>query len=151
MYRLILLLAFFLLSFGLSFSQTMITVGPGSAPANASDCEELFIGSSVTLASSASCGLDIEIQLESGPVLTYTGEVVDTMKASPYVLSPDSRGVYTFTCLNNNKAVANQCYNVIPNPIPTVGEWGLIVLGLLFLIVSVVTIKQTNQFSSKKV
>ena len=126
----------------ISVGQNVLTVGNlPNAPVQASQCQSITVGNTVLLADSPSCALDIEILFDLGPNITGIGSVIDTMKTSPFSLTLDSIGVYSFVCLSNNKAIADQCYNVLPIPIPTLGEWALIMLSLLLLIIATIAIK----------
>lgn len=138
----------FFLSLSLN-AQTPITISGTASPTSAAECTKAILGNSVQLMSSASCALDIEIKFEKGPAITGLGSVIDTIKSDPYTLTFDSVGVYYFVCLSNSKIVADQCYNVEAVPVPTVSEWGLIILSLLLLSIGIVAIRSSRLATQK--
>ena len=149
--RIIGLFSLLIFTIGVQGQPTTLTVGmSSSAPSTASECTSVFIGRSVQLSASATCDVNIEIMHDLGPNITSVGNIIDTIMASPYTLTFDSLGVYSFICASKERA--DQCFHVLPEPIPTIGQWGLISLTILLLIVGVVAIKsrQVSIASNKK-
>lgn len=138
-----------------SSAQTILTDETNTTGFN--DCTQLSLGTTMEFDSSNTCGAIIQLSYYSNPSsLVVPDTVIDYTSADiPFTLSFDRPGKYIFQCsidpdlfpssrFNN---FADQCFDVVAaEPIPTLGEWGLIMLMLSMLIVSVVASK-TFQFA----
>lgn len=113
------------------------------------ECSEFSLGQSVTLSIGSLCGPDIGIVLPDG--VNIIGITSDT------TIVLDQIGEYTILCntpvdINNVPQRTFEeaaCINVTENVVPTVGEWGVIILSLLMLIFSVSAVKR-NSFALQK-
>lgn len=113
------------------------------------NCTQLSLGTSVEFDSSSTCGAIIQLSYYSDPSsLIVPDTVIDYTAADiPFTLNFDRTGKYIFQCSIDPSIFptprfsnfADQCYDVVePAPIPTLGEWGLMILVLLMLIISIV-------------
>ena len=126
------------------FGQIEITDG-GSNPSVASDCISALQFQVVQVSSSMSCKDPLEILYDQTGPISGLGSTIASFSGT-YNLQFDSVGIYSFFC--GSKAIADQCFSVLPPPTtPTIGEWGLIVLGLSLCIIGLLFIRQENMSS----
>lgn len=98
-------------------------------------CSEISLGQSVTLSIGSLCGPDIGIVLPDG--INLSGITSDT------TIVLDQVGEYEILCNTpidigvSRTLQTAACITVAENVVPTVGEWGVIVLTLLLLIIGV--------------
>ena len=124
-------------------SQSSILLFDANVPFDG-QCSELSLGQSVTLSIGSLCGPDIGIVLPDG--VNLSGIESDT------TIVLDQIGEYMVFCntpVDINGTVQRSleqaaCINVTENIVPTVGEWGVIVLSLLMLIFSVSAVKRKS-------
>ncbi len=156
-----LILSAFLLISTLSVGQVLVT--PGTAP---NPCTTIDIGSTFNFDGSGnpamnipSCDLDILIAFytEENPTFTVAPDEEFLFDTEEFSFTFNDLGYYYFFCgappfgpmpVGNAAGQASICYQAV-EPIPTLGEWGIIALILLLMIVSVVAVKQWSNVTTK--
>ena len=123
------------------FGQIIITDG-GSDPSVASDCIAVFQSQTVDIVSSMTCVDPLDILYDKTGPISGLGSNIASFSGT-YSLKFDSIGIYSIFC--GSKDIADQCFHVLdPVATPTMGQWGLIILALLLLILGVVAQKTTS-------
>ncbi len=108
---------------------------------NLEPCTDVVQGQQMAFSRGAMCDQDIVVVDSISNELFRIPEGTDL-----FYYTFTYSGEVTFLCGvgMSTVPVAAMCFNVEPNPIPTVGEWGLIILFLIMLIIGVVFIKQQS-------
>ena len=146
--RITILTAFtFLLLFPSGLSQVEVTLAPNTNIDFDVDCLEIEMGERVIFTRDGSCGPHLLISPDRGRT---------TLFASPKAVVPfvfEDPGEYTIFCNGTtDSALTALCINVVDpsvvdlngNPIPTMGEWGVVCLFLMMMICCVVAVKDVQ-------
>jgi len=128
-------------------------------------CTVIELGTIITFIPSLSCGPDIAVEFDNpgSPVLVdgRPDERISLITENDLInnefsVTFDRLGTYTFQCdvpalpdISGIAGVADQCFEVVepaPSPtIPTIGEWGLIILGLLIMTIGVLVNRSSSR------
>lgn len=119
----------------LSSQNLTLELDPNLEPSSA-NCTNLIVGDSYTMARGLTCGPDVVITLDDVPVFSSP--------SSSFTYSFDEPGQYLVFCGSppnalNRSAVVAACFTVTNQVVPTMGEWGVINLSLLFSIFLVIS------------
>jgi len=120
--------------------QVDLTDVRANPPTQISECRLITIDNVLTVTSSMNCNSPISLIRDDGDMISGLGTIEETFTSFPSTVTFSEPGLFSFLC--ENKSIADQCFNVIPVPTPTIGEWGLIILSLLMAILAIVSIKQ---------
>lgn len=139
--RLFLLLLLFLGVFGTSGAQVdTLQLNSGLMP-GPSTCGILRTGTTQSFYIGSSCGASIRISDDLGQTTVY--EVTAEEYASgEFEYRFDVPGEYVIFCNGGGASLltSSRCY-LVADPVPTTGEWGLVIIFLLLLIQATVVIK----------
>lgn len=113
------------------------------------DCVEVEVGSVIDFSSAADCGGTSAITKERGLQTVFSTEKVT------FNYTFDELGEFTLWCNlgSNNTGSATVCINVVETlsnlapsstGVPTVGEWGVVILMLNLLIFSTISLSQRS-------
>ena len=113
-------------------------------------CSQFSLGESLTLVIGSECGpasgpsVAIEYVDVNGGILTIAPEVF-----SDTTIVLDLVGQYNFFCntpidINNRTLEIAACATVSENVVPTIGEWGVIILTLLMMTIGIAVIKNRS-------
>lgn len=135
-----------LITFGLT-TQTMSaqTVELSVLTGNVDNCTTIEVGTTITFARDASCLGDVGIIVGTGPAFTVN-DILETSSDATFSYTFNDEGDFSVLCdiTGQNIATFVACIRVVaPAPIPTLGEWALIILLLSMLITGVVYFKQS--------
>jgi len=132
-----------LVGFSLSGQAITLTL-PGTG--GIGPCIETNAGTSINFTRDASCIGNVVIVPGDGSLFTVDDEVLRTT-STDFAFSFASAGEFSVLCdAPGSIATVVACFNVAPSTaIPTLGEWGLIMLLLVSLIIGVVTLRQTQK------
>lgn len=139
------------MALSVSASAQTITLTPNAGlDVNVGPCTEITAGTTLTFNRSVDCDEDILITTTAIPPveLLQSSDAVVT-----YTFSDEGSYVVFCGAPSSGMAVAVQaiCVNVGPaapvNPIPTIGEWGIILLVLIMLVVGVTLLRSVQGVS----
>ncbi len=126
----------------------LIPIGGGPAPT----CITIDVGTTISFSRNVTapnpiCDNNINfVNFDVSPVID------SSFMADNFNWTFSELGIYNIFCGAPSGALAggqaNVCYNVVPRPIPTVGEWGLILMSLVLLIIGSVWSRQ-NLFANQ--
>lgn len=143
-YTSLLLLAFFCLESNLE-AQSTIQLSPTTIDFT-TDCIEVLVGSTVDFISESDCGGTSAITLGRGAQVVFNTDKQD------FRYTFDELGEYTLLCNLSNDALGSPtaCISVVESlsalppggAVPTVGEWGIIAMMLILLIVATLAFEQ---------
>ena len=152
----LIVLALFIWTFGISLNaQTALT---NQSESDVPTCIPIELGTTMTFVLSTGCGPGIEVDFDApgSPIDDGTSDMQISLfseddlagMGNEITVTFDQLGTYTFQCdvpdfsdIFGIAGLADQCFEVVdpaPAVIPTLGEWGMILLGILILIVGVV-------------
>lgn len=155
--RNLILITTVVISSQVSYAQTIILTHDNNNVVSPSST--LLLGSTRTFESSSSCDTVIKLMYFSDPNSILVPDTVIDFTTTPFNYTFDRLGRYYFFCSMNSttqmstipsKAPAEQSFLVVStlrHDIPALGEWGLIILFLLFLIVSIVAMRSVQTVS----
>ena len=124
-------------------------------------CEPVELGTTMSISLSGTCGASIVVEFFApGTDISLGLSDQSTIFATDFDLTFDELGTYIFLCDFNDSGplfpvpgFADVCFEAVepapPAAIPTIGEWGLVVLGLLILIVGVVYYRSASRSDIK--
>ena len=163
----LIVLALFIWTFGISLNaQTALT---NQSESDVPTCIPIELGTTMTFVLSTGCGPGIAVDFDApgSPIDDGTSDMqislfseddLDEM-GNEITVTFDQLGTYTFQCdvpdfsdIFGIAGLADQCFEVVdpaPAVIPTLGEWGMILLGILILIVGVVFYRSRVQETTK--
>ena len=146
-------------SINLTAQTTLTNVSETDVPT----CTTIELGTTMTFVISTDCGPGIAVDFDAPgspiddgtsdeQISLFTEEDLADM-GNEFTITFDQVGTYTFQCdvpdlgdIAGIAGLADQCFTVVdPVPIPTLGEWGLMVLGLLLVIVGVVYYRSASR------
>jgi len=122
--------------FSLSAQDIVLFENP---PPFTGDCTSFILGQTVNLERGAFCGNEIGIAFPDG---------VNIIVSADTTIVLDQIGDYVISCNTPGGAPAQRsfeiaaCLRVSDNVVPTIGEWGIINLSILMLIVSVIGFRE---------
>lgn len=137
------------MALSVSASAQTITLMPNAGlDVNVGPCTEITAGTTLTFNRTAACDEDILITTTAIPP-------VELLQSSDAVVTYtfNTEGSFVVFCgaptSGMDVAVQAICVNVGPaapvNPIPTIGEWGIIMALIMLLIIGVVVLRQPEQ------
>ena len=160
-------LALFICTVGINLNaQTALT---NQSASDVPTCTTIELGTTMTFVLSTGCGPGIAVDFDApgSPIDDGTSDMqislfseddLDEM-GNEITVTFDQLGTYTFQCdvpdfgdIFGIAGLADQCFEVVepaPAVIPTLGEWGMILLGILMLIVGVVFYRSRVQETTK--
>lgn len=162
-----LILAFILCIVGINLNaQTALT---NESATDVPTCTTVELGTTMTFVLSTGCGPGIAVDFDApgSPIDDGTSDQQLSLfseddlagMGNEITVTFDQLGTYTFQCdvpdfgdIFGIAGLADQCFEVVeptPAAIPTLGEWGLLVLGLLILIVGVVYYRSASRSDVK--
>ena len=163
----LIVLALFIWTFGISLNaQTALT---NQSESDVPTCIPIELGTTMTFVLSTGCGPGIEVDFDApgSPIDDGTSDMQISLfseddlagMGNEFTVTFDQLGTYTFQCdvpdfgdIFGIAGLADQCFEVVepaPAVIPTLGEWGMILLGILILIVGVVFYRSRVQETTK--
>jgi len=119
--------------FSMLLNSQTLELTPQAIDVSAESCISATVGDIWTFTTAASCGGDIRIEHESGDEIFFSS----TLEFFEFEF--DQTGIYIIFCgaLDPGDAsrveVTAACFNIIPI-VPTIGQWGVIILTLLLTI-----------------
>ncbi len=123
-------------------AQVIVLTPDAGLDVNAGPCTEIVAGTTLNFERGTGCDLDILITTNALPPV----ELLQTSAATTSYTFNAEGSFVVFCGATSGGAIATQaiCVNVAPASasIPTLGEWGLIFLVLLFLIVGVIVARK---------
>ena len=164
----LIVLALFIWTFGISLNaQTALT---NQSESDVPTCIPIELGTTMTFVLSTGCGPGIAVDFDEpgSPIDDGTSDMQISLfseddltgMGNEITVTFDQLGTYTFQCdvpdfgdIFGIAGLADQCFEVVepaaPAPIPALGEWGMILLGVLILIVGVVFYRSRVQETTK--
>ena len=163
----LIVLALFIWTFGISLNaQTALT---NQSESDVPTCIPIELGTTMTFVLSTGCGPGIAVDFDApgSPIDDGTSDMQISLfseddlagMGNEITVTFDQLGTYTFQCdvpdfsdIFGIAGLADQCFEVVdpaPAVIPTLGEWGMILLGILILIVGVVFYRSRVQETTK--
>jgi plastocyanin len=139
----------------IGFSLSAQTALTNSSASDVPTCTTVELGTTMTFVLSTGCGPGIAVDFDApgSPIDDGTSDTqiallsTDDLAAmgNEITVTFDQLGTFTFQCdvpdfgdIFGIAGLADQCFTVVePSGIPTLGEWGLIILSLLILIAGV--------------
>ena len=129
----------------LGISAQTLELAPQSIDISTESCIGVTVGDIWTFTTAASCGGDVRIEHDSGE------EVFFSSTLDSFEFEFDQAGIYVIFCGAQSPSDASRvevtaaCFSVIPI-VPTIGQWGLIILALLIAIYMVCYILEDKRF-----
>jgi len=142
----VLLILLFLCSVYYGGNSQVVLIEPfGTNPPtpSASTCETITVGTTLSFERAMNCDANILLTDETG-----SGDPYAIISDETFSYTFDQIQLYAFICGAPSADLAGGqatiCYNVVPvQDIPTLGEWGLIILFVSLLIFGLVMIRQS--------
>lgn len=133
----------------LSFGQVTLEPDPDLLPYDVSNCITIEAGTEIEFLRSPACSPNVVITDPMGLEIIF--DTADEM----FSYSFEAEGEYVVSCNSTVSSVGFPaiCYNVTAAPtavVPTVSEWGVIILALLFMIFASVALKTKRATLSER-
>ncbi len=134
----------FLMFFSASIIGQSISIEPNGETfvPSASTCQTISVGSVLSFSRAMNCDPYILLSDETG-----ASERDTTFMAPNFDYQFNQEGIYAFFCgapsTDLAAGIASICYNVIdPTPIPAIGTYGVVLLGIGFIIIALLAFRQ---------